>query len=74
VKRKEKEKEGKEERGGRGTGWFRFVAGLDWAPGTAQAGLLAFSFFLCYFFSYFRFSYFFHRFCILNPNQAKPIS
>jgi hypothetical protein len=43
VKRKEKEKEGKAERGG--AGWFRFVAGLDWVPGTAQVGLLASSFF-----------------------------
>jgi hypothetical protein len=53
VKRKEKEKEGKAERGG--AGWFRFVAGLDWVLGTAQVGLLAFS---SYFFVLFLFLFF----------------
>jgi hypothetical protein len=36
---------------------YRFVAGLDWVPGMAQVGLLAFSlFFCCCSFSYFLFS------------------
>jgi hypothetical protein len=58
----------------RGAG-YRFVAGLDWVPGMAQVGLLAFSlFFLLLFLFLFSVFYFFHRFCINSSNNVKPIS
>jgi hypothetical protein len=54
---------------------YRFVAGLDWVPGMAQVGLLAFSlFFLLLFLFLFSVFYFFHRFCINSSNNVKPIS
>jgi hypothetical protein len=57
----------------RGEG-VRGLAGLDWVPGTAQVGLLAFSLFFVLFPFLFSVFYFFHRFCLLNPNKVKPNS
>jgi hypothetical protein len=66
-----------EKKRNRGRG-YRFGGG-KWAAGsgTAQVGCcLPFPYFFDLFpFSFsFLFSYFFHRFCILNPNKVKPIS
>jgi hypothetical protein len=60
----EKETEGKKEGGVSGV-----LLGCCFGP--AQGAVV---FFLCCFFSYFLFSYFFHRFCIKASNNVKPIS
>jgi hypothetical protein len=70
VKRKEKERERRAERGvWAEAGW---AAARSWAPGAAQLGCALF-FFVLSFYS-FLISYFLYRFCILNPIKVKPLS